>query len=129
MKSTRSQAAAAKVRPMCHARVCSATFCRSSKVRLSTREHGPVKTDHVLFIAAGAFHIASVTDLIPELQGRFSDSCRTEAAGAKKTMSAFLKPRKNALAKQYQALLSTENVNIQFLKLRVSKRSPKSRTK
>jgi len=75
--------------------------------------HGPVKTDHILFIAAGAFHIASVTDLIPELQGRFPIRVELKPL-VKDDYVSILKTPRNALAKQYQALLSTENVNIVF---------------
>lgn len=75
--------------------------------------HGPVRTDHILFIAAGAFHIASVTDLIPELQGRFPIRVELKPL-AKEDYISILKTPKNALAKQYQALLSTENVNVVF---------------
>ena len=76
-------------------------------------KHGTVKTDHILFIAAGAFHIASVTDLIPELQGRFPIRVELKPL-LKEDYVSILKTPKNALAKQYQALLSTENVNIVF---------------
>ncbi len=75
--------------------------------------HGPVRTDHILFIAAGAFHIASVTDLIPELQGRFPIRVELKPL-VKEDYISILRTPKNALAKQYQALLSTENVNIVF---------------
>lgn len=75
--------------------------------------HGSVKTDHILFIAAGAFHIASVTDLIPELQGRFPIRVELKPL-VKDDYISILKTPKNALAKQYQALLSTENVNVHF---------------
>lgn len=75
--------------------------------------HGSVKTDHILFIAAGAFHIASVTDLIPELQGRFPIRVELKPL-VKDDYISILKAPKNALSKQYQALLSTENVNIVF---------------
>ncbi|MFZ5627862.1 MAG: ATP-dependent protease ATPase subunit HslU [Spirochaetota bacterium] len=75
--------------------------------------HGSVKTDHILFIAAGAFHIASVTDLIPELQGRFPIRVELKPL-VKDDYISILKTPKNALAKQYQALLSTENVNVVF---------------
>lgn len=75
--------------------------------------HGSVKTDHILFIAAGAFHIASVTDLIPELQGRFPIRVELKPL-VKADYISILKTPKNALAKQYQALLSTENVNVVF---------------
>ncbi len=75
--------------------------------------HGSVKTDHILFIAAGAFHIASVTDLIPELQGRFPIRVELKPLNREDYVSILQTP-KNALAKQYQALLSTENVSIRF---------------
>jgi ATP-dependent HslUV protease ATP-binding subunit HslU len=75
--------------------------------------YGAIKTDHILFIAAGAFHIASVTDLIPELQGRFPIRVELKPL-TKEDYISILKTPKNALAKQYQALLSTENVNIVF---------------
>lgn len=75
--------------------------------------YGLVKTDHILFIAAGAFHIASVTDLIPELQGRFPIRVELKPL-VKDDYVSILKTPRNALAKQYQALLSTENVNVVF---------------
>ncbi len=75
--------------------------------------YGQVKTDHVLFIAAGAFHIASVSDLIPELQGRFP--IRVELKSLEKSdFVKILTIPKNALTRQYQALLSTEGVNLSF---------------
>ncbi|MDQ0270237.1 HslU--HslV peptidase ATPase subunit [Cytobacillus purgationiresistens] len=76
-------------------------------------KHGTVKTDHVLFIAAGAFHIAKPSDLIPELQGRFP--IRVELT--KLTVDDFVKiliEPDNALIKQYQALLETEGIQIEF---------------
>jgi len=75
--------------------------------------HGAVKTDHILFIAAGAFHIAAVNDLIPELQGRFPIRVELKPL-VREDYVSILKAPKNALSKQYQALLSTENVNIVF---------------
>jgi ATP-dependent HslUV protease ATP-binding subunit HslU len=72
-------------------------------------KYGPVKTDHVLFVAAGAFHVAKVSDLIPELQGRFPIRVELESLG-KADFVRILKEPKNALTKQYQALLSTEGV-------------------
>ncbi|MCX7633109.1 MAG: ATP-dependent protease ATPase subunit HslU [Turneriella sp.] len=75
--------------------------------------YGPVRTDHILFIAAGAFHIASVTDLIPELQGRFPIRVELQAL-TKEDYINILRTPKNALSRQYQALLSTENVNVVF---------------
>ena len=57
--------------PTCRARACSATCCRWSRARRSATKYGMVKTDHILFIASGAFHLSKPSDLIPELQGRF----------------------------------------------------------
>ncbi|UJL47929.1 HslU--HslV peptidase ATPase subunit [Virgibacillus sp. NKC19-16] len=76
-------------------------------------KHGPVKTDHMLFIAAGAFHMAKPSDLIPELQGRFPIRVELE----KLTVEDFkriLNEPSNALLKQYQALLKTEGINVIF---------------
>ena len=76
-------------------------------------KYGPVKTDHVLFIAAGAFHMAKPSDLIPELQGRFP--IRVELASLKEEdFRRILVEPKNALLKQYQALLGTEGVELSF---------------
>lgn len=82
-------------------------------------KYGPVKTDYVLFIAAGAFHVAKPSDLIPELQGRFP--IRVELSSL--TQSDFeliLKEPKNALTKQYTALLETEGIGIEFSEEAVS---------
>ncbi|EXX91377.1 Clp protease ATPase [Paenibacillus darwinianus] len=76
-------------------------------------KYGPIKTDYVLFIAAGAFHIAKPADLIPELQGRFP--IRVELSNL--TLDDFvniLTEPKNALTKQYTALLETEGIRIEF---------------
>ncbi len=76
-------------------------------------KYGPVKTDHMLFIAAGAFHISKVSDLIPELQGRFP--VRVELSSlTKENFKEILTKPNNALTKQYKALLSTEGINIIF---------------
>ncbi|WP_079685564.1 ATP-dependent protease ATPase subunit HslU [Ohtaekwangia koreensis] len=76
-------------------------------------KHGVIKTDHVLFIAAGAFHISKPSDLIPELQGRFP--IRVELSNlTKDDFIQILKAPKNALTKQYQALFEAENVEISF---------------
>ena len=76
-------------------------------------KHGVIKTDHVLFIAAGAFHISKPSDLIPELQGRFP--IRVELNNlTKEDFIRILNEPKNALIKQYQALLEAEEVSIQF---------------
>jgi ATP-dependent HslUV protease ATP-binding subunit HslU len=76
-------------------------------------KHGPVKTDHVLFIAAGAFSVAKPSDLIPELQGRFPIRAELGALGKDEFLRILKEPR-NALLKQYIALIETEKVNIIF---------------
>ncbi|MBI5641645.1 MAG: ATP-dependent protease ATPase subunit HslU [Nitrospirae bacterium] len=78
-----------------------------------TTKYGPVRTEHVLFIAAGAFHIAKPSDLIPELQGRFPIRVELEALGKEDFVRILTEPR-NALVKQYTALLGTEEVTIDF---------------
>jgi len=76
-------------------------------------KYGPVKTDHMLFIAAGAFHVSKVSDLIPELQGRFP--VRVELTSlTKDNFKEILTKTNNALIKQYKALLSTEGLEIEF---------------
>ncbi|GBC88979.1 ATP-dependent protease ATPase subunit HslU [bacterium HR13] len=76
-------------------------------------KYGPVRTDHILFIAAGAFHMAKPSDLIPELQGRFP--IRVELSPlTKEDFVRILKEPKNALTKQYIELLKTEGVEIEF---------------
>lgn len=78
-----------------------------------TTKYGPVRTDHVLFIAAGAFHVSKPSDLIPELQGRFPIRVELEPLSHDDLVRVLTEPR-NALLKQYQALLSTEEVEITF---------------
>ena len=76
-------------------------------------KYGPVKTDHILFIAAGAFHTAKPSDLIPELQGRFP--IRVELTSlSKDDFKRILTEPQNALLKQYHALLATEGVEVDF---------------
>ena len=75
--------------------------------------YGPVKTDHVLFIAAGAFHTAKPSDLIPELQGRFPLRVELESLGKKELISILSEPE-NALTRQYTAMLDTEGVDLRF---------------
>ncbi len=78
-----------------------------------TTKHGPVVTDHILFIAAGAFHVAKPSDLIPELQGRFP--IRVELSPlSKDDFVRILTEPKGALVRQYQALLATEGLTIEF---------------
>ena len=76
-------------------------------------KHGPLKTDHILFIGAGAFHIAKPTDLIPELQGRFPIRVELENLD-KDTFVKILTVPENALLKQHKALLETEGIEIEF---------------
>jgi ATP-dependent HslUV protease ATP-binding subunit HslU len=76
-------------------------------------KHGPVKTDHILFIAAGAFSVAKPSDLIPELQGRFPIRAELDALGKDEFLRILQEP-KNALIKQYIALIETEGINIMF---------------
>jgi ATP-dependent HslUV protease ATP-binding subunit HslU len=76
-------------------------------------KYGMVKTDHILFIAAGAFHVSKPSDLIPELQGRFPIRVELEALGREDFVRILTEP-KSALVKQYTALLSTEGVTIRF---------------
>ena len=76
-------------------------------------KYGMVKTDHILFIAAGAFHVSKPSDLIPELQGRFPIRVELEALGREDFVRILTEP-KSALVKQYMALLSTEGLAIRF---------------
>ncbi len=76
-------------------------------------KYGPVKTDHVLFIAAGAFHVSKVADLIPELQGRFPVRVELESLSRADFVRILTEP-KNALTRQYQALIATEGVSLSF---------------
>lgn len=76
-------------------------------------KYGPVKTDHILFIAAGAFHIAKPSDLIPELQGRFPIRVELKDLSAEDFYRILTEP-KSALIKQYTALLETEGIRVVF---------------
>lgn len=76
-------------------------------------KYGPVKTDHILFIAAGAFHMAKPSDLIPELQGRFPIRVELEKLQVEDFVRILVEPN-NALIKQYVALLETEGIKIEF---------------
>jgi len=78
-----------------------------------TTKYGPVKTDHILFIAAGAFHVAKPSDLIPELQGRFPIRVELNSLGKEEFVRILTEPD-NALIKQYIALLATEDVYLEF---------------
>ena len=76
-------------------------------------KHGIVRTDHILFIAAGAFHVAKPSDLIPELQGRFPIRVELQALGTEEFVRILTEPR-GALVKQYTALLATEGLELSF---------------
>jgi ATP-dependent HslUV protease ATP-binding subunit HslU len=76
-------------------------------------KHGMVRTDHILFVAAGAFHVSKPSDLIPELQGRFPIRVELEALGREEFVRILTEPR-SALVKQYIALMATEGVELAF---------------
>jgi ATP-dependent HslUV protease ATP-binding subunit HslU len=76
-------------------------------------KHGMVKTDHILFIAAGAFHVSKPSDLIPELQGRFPIRVELEALGKEEFVRILTEPR-SALVKQYVALLGADGIELSF---------------
>ena len=78
-----------------------------------TTKHGTVRTDHILFIAAGAFHVASPADLIPELQGRFPIRVELDALETGDFVRILTEPR-GSLVKQYMALLATEGITLTF---------------
>jgi ATP-dependent HslUV protease ATP-binding subunit HslU len=77
--------------------------------------YGMVRTDHMLFIAAGAFHATKPSDLIPEFQGRFPIRVEMNSLGEEDFVRILTEPR-NALIKQYQALMRTESVRLRFTK-------------
>lgn len=76
-------------------------------------KHGIVKTDHILFIGSGAFHVSKPSDLIPELQGRFPIRVELDSLTEDDFFDILTQP-KNALTKQYQAMLKSEGVNVEF---------------
>ncbi|MEW6048233.1 MAG: ATP-dependent protease ATPase subunit HslU [Bacillota bacterium] len=78
-----------------------------------TTKYGPVRTDHVLFIAAGAFHVTKPSDLIPELQGRFPIRVELKPLGRSDLRRILTEPQ-NALTRQYSELLATEGVKLEF---------------
>jgi ATP-dependent HslUV protease ATP-binding subunit HslU len=78
-----------------------------------TTKYGMVKTDHILFIASGAFHVAKPSDLVPELQGRFPIRVELNALGQEEFFRILTEPQ-NALVKQYVALMATENIKLAF---------------
>jgi ATP-dependent HslUV protease ATP-binding subunit HslU len=78
-----------------------------------TTKYGVVRTDHVLFIAAGAFHVSKVTDLIPELQGRFPIRVELDSLGEAEFVTILTEPS-NSLTRQYSALMAAEGVDLRF---------------
>ena len=76
-------------------------------------KYGPVRTDHMLFVAAGAFHVSKPSDLIPELQGRFPIRVELQSLGEEEFVRILTEP-KNALLVQYRALLATEGIELDF---------------
>jgi ATP-dependent HslUV protease ATP-binding subunit HslU len=76
-------------------------------------KYGPVKTDHILFIAAGAFHVSKPSDLIPELQGRFPIRVELKSLTVDDFKKILTEPNQS-LVKQYTALLSTEGITLEF---------------
>lgn len=76
-------------------------------------KYGPVETDHILFIGAGAFHVAKPSDLIPELQGRFPIRVELDPLSQEDFVSILTEPE-NSLTRQYQALLATDGVSVEF---------------
>ncbi|MCX5889860.1 MAG: ATP-dependent protease ATPase subunit HslU [Deltaproteobacteria bacterium] len=78
-----------------------------------TSKYGMVRTDHILFIASGAFHLSKPSDLIPEMQGRFPIRVELQSLGAEEFERILTEPE-NALIKQYQALLDTEGIRLTF---------------
>ena len=78
-------------------------------------KYGMVRTDHILFVAAGAFHVSKPSDLIPEIQGRFPLRVELDALGRDEFIRILTEPR-NALIKQYIALLKTEGIDVNFTK-------------
>jgi ATP-dependent HslUV protease ATP-binding subunit HslU len=78
-----------------------------------TTKYGMVRTDHILFIASGAFHMSKPSDLIPEMQGRFPIRVELQSLGAEEFERILTEPE-NALIKQYQALMETEGITLEF---------------
>ena len=78
-----------------------------------TTKYGNIKTDYILFIASGAFHISKVGDLIPELQGRFPVVVELSSLGVEEFVSILTEPE-NAVTRQYAKLLAVDNIDLQF---------------
>ena len=112
-RSTRSRAARKPSVPTSHAKACSATCCRWSKAARVNTKYGSLKTDHVLFIASGAFHMSKPSDLIPELQGRFPIRVELDSLKVEDFVRILTEPDASLTA-QYRALLETEQVALEF---------------
>ena len=76
-------------------------------------KYGPVKTDYILFIAAGAFHVSKVEDLIPELQGRFPVQVELSSLTKQDFIDILTQPE-NAITRQYSVLLAVDNIDLHF---------------
>ena len=76
-------------------------------------KYGNIKTDYILFIASGAFHVSKVSDLIPELQGRFPVLVQLDSLGVDEFVKILTVPQ-NAITEQYKKLLSVDNIDLQF---------------
>lgn len=83
-------------------------------------KYGPIKTDYILFIAAGAFHVSKVEDLIPELQGRFPIQVELNSLTKEDFVNILTQPR-NAITAQYSALLAVDNIDLRFYKDAIEK--------
>ena len=99
--------------PTSPARACSATCCPIVEGSTVQTRYGYVRTDHILFIAAGAFHVSKPSDLIPELQGRFPIRVELEPLTEADFVRIMTEPE-NALTKQYQALVAAEGCELEF---------------
>jgi len=109
----KSQVVRAATVPTSAARACSGDILPIVEGTTVNTRYGFVRTDHILFIAAGAFHVAKPSDLIPELQGRFPIRVELKSL-TEQDFIRILKEPKNALIKQYQALLDTEGIKLTF---------------
>ena len=129
-RSTRSPAArtdgGGRGPDVSRARGSSATSCRSSKGRRSTPSMARPKTDHVLFVAAGAFHRSKPSDLMPELQGRFPIRVELQDLTRDDFARILREPRASLHGHQYQALLATEGLDRRVQRLTRSRRWPTS---
>ncbi len=98
---------------MFRGRACSGTFLPIVEGTTVNTRYGMVRTDHILFIAAGAFHVSKPSDLIPELQGRFPIRVELQSLTMEDFVRILTEP-KSSLVKQYTALLETEGVKLEF---------------